>query len=200
MNEMRFPRGFGLLLLLALAINIGYFAFSINPAEVSLDESGAVETFQLVYLGGAALLFFVAGMMQSGATRMFCVGMAILCVVFFLRELEIADIGPVTSYMNSKLFRVHEAIVVITVALIYLGFRWRFVSEMARFVFSTAAWPFYVAAIFLLIGAYCNSQHGSVAMQIKEEISESASYLSLLVIAAGLCYQYIRSLVRSRDI
>lgn len=200
MERARFTLNFGLLLLLALIVNIGYFAWAINPADVSvsLDESGAIETFQLAYLAGAAVLFFAAGMMRARASRMFCIGMAVLCTVFFFRELEIDKIGPITGYLNSKIFRVHEAILVVGLALAYLVFRWQFVGEVARFVFSKAAWPFYVAAVFLLIGAYCDTQHGTVAMQIKEEIFESASYLSLLVIAAGLCYQYSRNSNRKR--
>ncbi|MEP7453009.1 hypothetical protein [Phyllobacterium sp. SB3] len=195
MEQAKFTTGFALLLLAALVLNIGYFAFSIDPRDVSvsLDESGAIETFQLAYIAGATALFLVAGLLQHKAGRMFCMGMAVLCIVFFLRELEVDRVGPITTYMNSKVFRVHEAIVVIAVACVYLAFRWRTVGDIAQFVFSKSAWPFYVAAIFLLIGAYCDSQHGTVSMQIKEEIAESASYLALMVTAAGLCYQYSRS-------
>ncbi|MDQ0997781.1 hypothetical protein QFZ34_002963 [Phyllobacterium ifriqiyense] len=194
MEQAKFTTGFALLLLAALVINIGYFAFSIDPLDVSvsLDESGAIETFQLAYIAGATALFFIAGLLQHKAGRMFSIGMAVLCIVFFLRELEVDRVGPITTYMNSKVFRIHEAVIIIAVACVYLAFRWRTVGEIARFVFSKSAWPFYVAAIFLLIGAYCDSQHGTVSMQIKEEIAESASYLALMVTAAGLCYQHSR--------
>jgi hypothetical protein len=194
MEQAKFTTGFALLLFVALVFNIGYFAFTIDPRDVSvsLDESGAIETFQLAYIAGAIALFFIAGLLQHKAGRMFCMGLAVLCIVFFLRELEVSRVGPITTYMNSKIFRVHEAIVIIAVACIYLAFRWRTVGDITRFVFSTAAWPFYVAAIFLLIGAYCDSQHGTVSMQIKEEIAESASYLTLMITAAGLCYQFSR--------
>ncbi len=192
MEQAKFTTGFALLLLAALILNIGYFAFTIDPSDVSvsLDESGAIETFQLAYIAGAIALFFIAGMLQHKAGRMFSIGMAVLGIVFFLRELEVDRVGPITTYVNSKVFRVHEAIVIIGVACVYLAFRWRMVGEIARFVLSKSAWPFYVAAIFLLIGAYCDSQHGTVAMQIKEEIAESASYLALMVTAAGMCYRH----------
>lgn len=191
MGNTKFTLNFGLLLLLALIANIGYFALTIDPADVSvsLDESGPIETFQLIYLAGAAVLFFAASMTQSKASRMFTLGMSVLCVVFFFRELEVEKIGPVTNYLNSKKFRIHEAILVFVPALIYLAFFWRYVADIVRFIFSKSAWPFYVAGVFLLMGAYFDIMHGPVDMHIREEISESASYLALLIIAAALCYQ-----------
>ncbi|MGH6859663.1 MAG: hypothetical protein ACRECY_05360 [Phyllobacterium sp.] len=200
MEDARFPLNFGLLLCLVLILNVAYFAFTIDPANVSvsLDESGPVETFQLAYLAGATVLFLAAGLMSSKASRMFCVGMSVLCIVFFLRELEIAKSGPVTGYLNSKVFRLHEAIIVAGLAALYLTFYWRYVGQIARFVLSRAAWPFYVAAVLLLMGAYFDYRHGTVPMQIREEISESASYLSLMAIAAALCYQYSRGTTRKR--
>ena len=201
MNRIQFAPGFALFLFPVLAINALYFWMTINPADVSvsLDESGPIETVQLIYLAGAALLFLAATAILSGAQRMFCVGMAILGLVFFLRELEVNKVGPISTYLESKAHRVHETILVALIATVYLVLRWRFVSDITRFVFSRSAWPFYVAAILLLIGAIFDIFHGSVPNQIKEEIFECSSYLALLLIAVTICYRQPAAILRSKS-
>ena len=201
MNRIQFAPGFALFLFPVLAINALYFWMTINPADVSvsLDESGPIETVQLVYLTGAFLLFLAAAAILSGAERMFCVAMAMLGFIFFFRELEVDKVGPISTYFESKSHRVHETILIVVIATVYLILRWRLVGDVTRFVFSKSAWPFYVAALLLLIGAVFDILHGSVPNQIKEEIFECSSYLALLLIAMSICYQQPAAVIRSRS-
>ncbi len=201
MTRIDFTPTFALFLFVVLATNALYFWLAIDPADisVSLDESGTIETVQLVYLAGGALLFFAAAATLSGAERMFCVAMAMLGLVFFFRELEVDKVGPITTYLESKSHRIHEALVVAAVAIGYMVFRWSLVGSVMRFVFSKSAWPFYVASILLLAGAIFDILHGSVSNQIKEEIFECLSYLALLFIAGAICYQQPSAAIRSKS-
>lgn len=199
MTRIVFTPKFALFLFILLAINALYFWLRIDPLDVSvsLDESGPIETVQLVYLAAGALLFFAAAVTLSGAERMFCVAMAMLCLVFFLREMEIDDAGPIAAYLESKLLRTHEALVVAAVTIVYLVFRWSLIGGVVRFVLSKSAWPFYVAAVLLLVGGIFDVFHGPVPNQIKEEIFECSSYLALLLIAAAIFYQQPGARIRS---
>jgi hypothetical protein len=201
MNQIHFAPRFALFLFFFLAINALYFWMRINPADVSvsLDESGPIETVQLVYLAGAFFLFLAAAALLSGAERMFCVAVAMLCFIFFFRELEMDKVGPISGYLESKAHRVHETILVALVAIVYLVLRWRLAGGVFRFVFSKAAWPFYVAALLLLAGAIFDIVHGSVPNQIKEEIFECSSYLALLLIAASICFQLPVSVTHNKS-
>ncbi|UXN59980.1 hypothetical protein [Phyllobacterium zundukense] len=199
MNRIHFAPRFALFLFFFLAINAMYFWMTINPADVSvsLDESGPIEIVQLVYLAGTFLLFLAAVAISSGAERMFCATMAMLCFIFFFRELELDKVGPISNYLESKAHRVHETILIALIAIVYLVSRWRLVGGILRFVFSKPAWPFYVAALLLLAGAIFDILHGSVPNQIKEEIFECSSYLALLLIAASICCQQPVAVIRS---
>jgi hypothetical protein len=199
MTRIEFTPKFALFLSIFLVINALYFWLTINPADVSvsLDESGPIETVQLVYLAGGAVLFLFAAATLSGAERMFCIAMAMLCMVFFLRELEVDAVGPMTDYLESRSIRIHEAIVIAVVAIGYLVFRWSQVGDVVRFVFSRSAWPFFVAGILLLVGAIFDIFHGPVPNQIKEEIFECSCYLALLLIAAAICYRQPGVVIRN---
>ena len=201
MSRIEFTPKFAFFLFFALAINAAYFWLAINPVDVSvsLDESGAIETVQLVYLASGAALFLAAAAMLSKADRMLCIGVSVLGLVFFLRELEIDKTGPISTYLQSKSFRAHEALVVAAVAVVYLIFRWRLVSDVVRYVFSKTAWPFYIAGVLLLAGALFDMLHGSVSNLIKEEIFECSSYLSLVLVAGMVCYQQPGAILRSRS-
>ncbi|MBZ9654842.1 hypothetical protein [Phyllobacterium lublinensis] len=200
MTRIEFTPKFALFLSIFLVINALYFWLTINPADVSvsLDESGPIETVQLVYLAGGAVLFLFAAATLSGAERMFCIAMAMLCMVFFLRELEVDAVGPMTDYLESRSIRIHEAIVIAVVAIGYLVFRWSQVGDVVRFVFSRSAWPFFVAGILLLVGAIFDIFHGPVPNQIKEEIFECSSYLALVLIAAAICYRQPGAAIRNK--
>ncbi|PSH66710.1 hypothetical protein CU102_18040 [Phyllobacterium brassicacearum] len=200
MTKIVFTPKFALFLFIFLATNALYFWLKIDPVDVSvsLDESGPIETVQLAYLAGGALLFFAAAAATlSGTERMFCIAMAMLGLVFFLREMEVDNAGPISAYLESRLLRTHEAIVVAAVISFYLVFRWSLIGGVMSFVFSKSAWPFYVAAILLLAGATFDIFHGSVPNQIKEEIFECSSYLTLLLIAGAICYQQPGARIRS---
>ncbi len=201
MSRIEFTPKFALFLFTALVINALYFWLTINPADVSvsLDESGPIETVQLIYLAGAALLFLAAAALLSIAERMFCIGLAMLSLVFFFRELEVEKVGPFGTYLESKSFRIHETIAIAAVAILYLVLRWRLIGDVARFVFNKSAWPFYVAALLLLLGAIFEIFHGPVPNQIKEEIAECSSYLALLLIAVAVCYQQPAAILRSKS-
>jgi len=201
MTRIRFTSKFALFLFVLLISNALYFWLTIDPVDVSvsLDESGLIETVQLVYLATAALLFFFAAATLSGAERMFCVAIAILCLVFFLREFEAASSGPFTAYLESRSLRIHETLLVAGIGISYMALRWNLMDNVVRFAFSRAAWPFYVAGILLLAGAIFDIFHGSVPNQIKEEILECSCYLALLLIAGAIALQQPSAIVRSRS-
>lgn len=201
MTRIKFTPKFALFLFIFPVSNALYFWLTIDPVDVSvsLDESGIIETVQLVYLAGGSLLFFFAAATLSGAERMFCVAIAILCLVFLLRELEIASAGPFTAYLESKSFRIHETLLVAGVAISYMVFRWDLIDDVLRFVFSKSAWPFYLAGILLSAGAIFDMLHGSVPNQIKEEILECSCYLALLLIAGAISVQQPGVIIRSRS-
>ena len=59
---------------------------------------------------------------------MFCIAMAMLGLVFFLREMEVDNAGPISAYLESRLLRTHEALVVAAVISFYLVFRWSLIG------------------------------------------------------------------------
>lgn len=90
-----------------------YLVTDLNNLVVEMGEEGLLENLQLVYLALAALAFLIGGLRSEGPARMFAIGMCMLMLIFFFRELEVEPNGPVSSYIKSHAFRWHEAVLVI---------------------------------------------------------------------------------------
>ncbi|KAA0968983.1 hypothetical protein FPY71_15625 [Aureimonas fodinaquatilis] len=164
-----------------------YLAFLYGFLPTALEE-GPLERMQEAILVFAALLFAAAAFFQRDAGRMASVGVSILCVVFFLRELELPVTGPVTEYLNSDLFRLHEALVVLAVALPYIVLRWQLMPQFLDYLRKFQAWPFLLAAAFLFAGEIAEKFAPTMARpelgMFFEELLETFGYLVLVCLAA----------------
>jgi hypothetical protein len=167
----------GLLLINALFF---YLVTDLNNLAVEMGEEGLLENLQLIYLGLAALAFLIGGLRSEGPARMFAIGMCLLMLIFFFRELEVEPTGPVSGYIKSHAFRWHEAILVIGFAAVYIFLHSAYVRPVLQFVFSRKAWPFYLAAALILFGEVFENMDGFAYNVFFEEVLESLSYFMLL--------------------
>ncbi|MBX8800408.1 hypothetical protein [Pseudochrobactrum asaccharolyticum] len=167
----------GLLLINALFF---YLVTDLNNLAVEMGEEGLLENLQLIYLGLAALAFLIGGLRSEGPARMFAIGMCLLMLIFFFRELEVEPTGPVSGYIKSHAFRWHEAILVIGFAAVYIFLHSAYVRPVLQFVFSRKAWPFYLAAALILFGEVFEKMDGFAYNEFFEEVLESLSYFMLL--------------------
>ncbi|WP_439272573.1 hypothetical protein [Pseudochrobactrum sp. HB0163] len=177
-------------LLLINAI-VFYCVTDLNNLAAEMGEEGLLENLQLVYLGLAALAFFVAGLRDEGPERMFAIGMCVLMLIFFFRELEVEPDGLLTGYIKSRAFRWHEAFVVIAVAAFYIFRHKNYVRPVMHFILSGKAWPFYLAAMLLLLGEVFERMDGFAYNEFLEEVFESLSYFLLLCLG-------VRSIICAR--
>lgn len=175
-------RGFILLSLVLLLANALFFYLitDMNNLVVEMGEDGLLENLQLIYLGLAALAFLIGGLRVQGPARMFAIGMCVLMLIFFFRELEVEPTGLITGYFNSHGFRWHEAILVIGFAAVYIFRKPNYVRPVVAFVLSRKAWPFYLAAALILLGEVFEKMHGLSYNEFVEEVMESMSYFLLL--------------------
>lgn len=157
----------------------------LNNLAAEMAEDGLIETQQLLVLAAAALAFFLGGMRSHEAPRMFAVGLCVLILVFFFRELEVEPTGPLSSYLKSRAFRWHEAFIVGLIATIYIRRHSDYVRPVMQFIFSRQAWLFHLSAALVIFGEVFEKMHGFVYHQLVEEIMESQSYLLLLCL--GIC-------------
>lgn len=178
-------RGFITLSLALILVNALFFYLitDLNHLTVEMGEDGLLENIQLVYLGLAALAFLIGGLRTQGPERMFAIGMCLLMMIFFFREIEVEPIGPISSYFKSRAFRWHETIFVIGFAAIYIFKHSDYVRPAINFVVSRKAWPFYLAAALVLLGEVFEKMHGFAYNEFVEEVIESSSYLLLLCLA-----------------
>lgn len=175
-------RGFISLTIVLLLMNTLFFYLvtDLNNLVVEMGEEGLLENLQLVYLALAALAFLIGGLRSEGPARMFAIGMCMLMLIFFFRELEVEPTGPVSSYIKSHAFRWHEAILVIGFAAVYIFLHSAYVRPVLQFVFSRKAWPFYMAAVLILFGEVFEKMHDYAYNEFWEEVFESLSYFMLL--------------------
>ena len=175
-------RGFISLTIVLLLVNALFFYLvtDLNNLVVEMGEEGLLENLQLVYLALAALAFLIGGLRTEGPARMFAIGMCMLMLIFFFRELEVEPTGPVSSYLKSHAFRWHEAVLVIGFAAIYIFRHSGYVRPVLQFVFSRKAWPFYMAAVLILFGEVFEKMHDYAYNEFWEEVFESLSYFMLL--------------------
>ncbi|KAB0539944.1 MULTISPECIES: hypothetical protein [Pseudochrobactrum] len=169
-----------MLVLLLLNVLFFFFVTDFDNLVVEMGEAGLLENLQLVYLGLAAIAFFIGGLRSEGPARMFAIGMSVLMWIFFFREFEIEPTGPVSNYIKSHAFRWHEAIIVIAFAAIYVFRHSDYVRPVLTFVFSRKAWPFYLAAALIALGEVFEKMHGLAFNEFLEEALESLSYFTLL--------------------
>lgn len=180
-----YSRRFILLSLLVLLLNAAFFLLVTDFSHLAeaMSEQGLIENIQLLYLGLAALGFFIGALRLRAEPRMFLTGMAVLMLVFFFRELEVEPVGGVSSYLKSRAFRWHEAFVVLLIAGTYIFSKKQYLRAVIGFIFSRAAWPFYLAAGFVLLGEVFEKMYGFSYHEFAEEMLESLSYLLLLCLA-----------------
>ena len=170
--------------LLAVPVAAALLAVAIG-LEATGRESGPLELAQEASLILAALVYAAAAVRQQQAERMASVGVCIVAMVFFLRELELPVTGPITDYLDSSSFRWHEAAVVGAVAIAYLALRWRLIPVFVRYLREWQSWPYVLVAALLVAGTLIDGRHwlwGVAYLPTTiEETLETAAYLILLL-------------------
>jgi len=153
MDHFRFGQRFGIWTGLGAAIIIVAALATAGGLGLRTTsvEDGPLEIAQEVMLVAAVIVFAWAAIHQKSAGRMASIGATIVSLVFFLRELELPVVGPVTDYLNSGAFRLHEAILVALAIVPYIVVRRRLMPELIQYVRSRDVWPFVTAAILLII-------------------------------------------------
>ena len=165
--------------------------------EAASDEGGVLEIAQEVYLLLATVTFALAALLSRGEARMACFGASLLALTFFLRELELESVGPVTAYLNTTQFRWHQAIVSGKVALAYLHMRWRHVPALVAYALSRRAWPFHTIGLLLLAGGLLDGREHLLniewARRFAEETLETIAYATLSHIALHVATRVYRA-------
>lgn len=187
-------RGFIIMSMVLLLANALFFYFitDMNNLVVEMGEDGLLENLQLIYLGLAALAFLIGGLRTEGPARMFAIGMCVLMLIFFFRELEVEPTGAISSYFKSHAFRWHEAVLVIGFAALYIFRNPHYVRPVIAFVLSRKAWPFYLAAVLILFGEVFEKMHNLSYNEFLEEALESLSYFLLLCLG-------VQSIIHASD-
>lgn len=185
MQAQYLSRGFVRLALLAVVVSSALLIFISGYYEVKYytSEAGLIEILQEIYLGLAAIGFFIAGLRHRAETRMFLIGMAVLMAVFLLRELDLEPVGVITTYMDSRYFRLHETVLVILIAAIYIFMRPNYLKPIFKFLASKQASLFYLAAVLAILGEIFEKMRGFPLNELFEEVFEAASYLLLFCLA-----------------
>ncbi len=176
---------YALLTLLVVALVVAALIIE-TPFEnfgVVLGEEGLIETLQQLVLLLTSILFFIAAVYQRGTDRMFVVGLGILCALFFFREWSFEPLGVISHYLDSRLFRWHEAVAVIAIAAIYALLRPQYILPIIRFVLSSKAWLFYVAVVLLVASHLFENYSTSIYYEYYEEILELSAYLVVFMLA-----------------
>ncbi len=167
------------LLALAIAATIGF-----GPSSI---EEGPLERGQEIILGATVVFFIGATIWQRGAGRLASFGLVLLGIVFFLRELELPVRGPVTAYLNTDAFRLHETIAILALLLPYLALRLRLLPEFWSYAVRLRGWPFVVAAVLVLLGAAAEASVPHLPMPelgvFLEETFETLGYAVLLCLS-----------------
>ncbi|TWG91395.1 hypothetical protein L598_000600001350 [Mesorhizobium sp. J18] len=153
MNHFRFGQRFSIWTGVGAAIIIVAalaMAAALGLRNTSLEDH-PLEIAQEIALVAAVVVFAWSAIHQQSAGRMASIGAAVVSAVFYLRELELQVVGPVTDYLNSGSFRLHEAALVVLIAVPYIVLRWRLMPTLVDYVRSRDVWPFATAAILLII-------------------------------------------------
>lgn len=164
---------------LLLALLVGFY---VGFPLMGLEE-GPLENMQEVVLLISAAVFGMAVARLNGAPRMTAVGAVVLCLVFYLRELELPVTGAFTAYLDSKAFRWHEAFAILAFLVPYVWMNRRFIPAQWTYVRSGQCWPFLLAAAWMLIGDAMDKVSPTVAGGFIEECAELNGYLTLLLVA-----------------
>lgn len=134
-----------------LAGRLGLYAIS--------SEVGPLETGQLVFLSAAAILFALCAILDHGAGRMAAVVAAVGGLVLGLRELELPVTGPLTAYLDSDGFRIHEALLFGLPLLAYALARPDHVRALVRFALAFKAWPLLPILALLAVGSVFDGRY-----------------------------------------
>ena len=140
-------------MVLAVTLALAFVAAGLLGYAAASIEEGPLERAQEVVLALSIFLFVGAAIYQRGAGRMASFGMVLLCIVFFLRELELPVSGPVTAYLHTDMVRLHETIALLALGLPYLALRWRLIPQFWAYAVSLRGWPFVLSAALIGLGA-----------------------------------------------
>lgn len=171
------------LFVLVLVLGALFIETPFDNFQIMLGEEGIIENLQEIVLCLTAIIFFSAAVNHSGPDRMFIIGMGILSILFFFREWSFEPVGVISHYIDSISFRIHEAVVVVAIAVIYAALRPHYILPIIRFVLSPKAWLFYVAALFLLASHLYENYSSSIYYEYYEEMLELGGYLIVLMLA-----------------
>lgn len=175
-----------------MLLNVLFFTYMLDPENIDfqMSEEGLLERVQNIYLALAAIAFLIGGLRHQRQERMFYIGMSLLMALFFFRELVVEPQGMITTYIHSHQFRWHEAIFTIAFAGLYVWFRPSYVKPIIHYVLSPKCWPFYVAAILMVMGEFFERQTKLPFYQFYEEMSECLGYVILLVLGLRSMIKY----------
>lgn len=185
MDSLDLGRGFVLRLTAAYAISLlvavgmGFYA---GFPLMGLEE-GPQENMQEIILLIAAVIFGIAAKRLQDAASFTATGCVFLCLLFYLRELELPVTGAFTAYLDSKAFRWHETVVVLAILIPYTFLKRRFLPAQWHYVRRGKCWPFLMAAAWLLIGDALDKLVYGTAGGFFEEWAELNGYLTLLLVA-----------------
>ncbi|WP_279482012.1 hypothetical protein [Aureimonas sp. SK2] len=151
-------------------------------------ENGPLEWTQEALLLVAVVFSGAAAAALRGAERMAAFFATLLYLVFLFRELELPEIGPVTTYLGSEAFRWHEALVLAALVLPYALLRRRHGRALIAYGLSFKGWPFALAALCVGIGALFDGAPSLAGVlhlgTFLEETAELVAY-AILAAAAG---------------
>lgn len=182
----RFARRLLLTLVLMSAVSL-VWAAAVGLGPVAVEE-GPLESMQELLLLLTAFLMLGSTIYQRGAGRMASFGLMLLAIVFFLRELELPVSGPVTAYLHTDRFRLHETLALLALGLPYLALRWRYIPQFWAYARALQGWPLVLSAGLLLAGAFAESRVPTMSFPqvglFLEEGFETLAYVVLACLAA----------------
>lgn len=91
--------GFSFLVTIASSIFFYFYGVSADIASLFFDESKIMETVQNITLLISACLFLFFGKSLSLINRPLAYFMGLICIAFFLREVELLDYADMTPWM-----------------------------------------------------------------------------------------------------
>src|SRR5690606_38600883 len=132
-----FGRGLALTLLVTLLLS-GLLAWQWGIYEVS-EEGRILERLQEVFLSLVAATLMVAALEARAAPRMLFVGMLVVTLVIFLRELGVDRDSSLGRLLRSSPVRLGQTLLFVGVGVVYVFLRPHYLSEIGKYFFSRRA-------------------------------------------------------------
>ena len=157
--------------------------------EAVARENAAMENTQAVGLALAILAFAAVAVRTRDAERMVAIGMAVLCMVFLLREVDFRPLGPRSwlAFFHTKTFKLVFHAVLAAGMTIYWVRRRDLIPAVLRYSFSRQSWPLVLGGVLLIIGEtseYVAKKHYHDAIFVfVEELAENWGFAALLMAA-----------------